>query len=297
MRRQVAIQGPTPGFVRWAIWHPCPLRPLEESRFIDRSFRWLRGLREYSIARSQQRCGQDLCFDHQADREQVAETWGFSIAEVTAPWGGLPNVEQACRSCRANVAAAGESEPLAGCFGFLPEAPFDLDALIAGQVASEMEESSFGLVQAVNAIAQSESFRDHVRQAFGDFVQPWYGFWKPHRLDPQQCQVLEGVLGELTRFGGSLPDVWLNAVDRLRRAAQVCQGTPTLCVERIPSGFASGETWQLAPACGNCGCDRDQNMPHGPCPACQTAGPWPTSATVQGTWEAPLLTTDRRLRS
>ena len=48
MKRSVAIWGPTPAFIRWAIEHPCELRDIEVDNLADGTFRQLRALRELS---------------------------------------------------------------------------------------------------------------------------------------------------------------------------------------------------------------------------------------------------------
>ena len=89
MKRSVAIIGPTPAFVRWAIWHPCDLRPLEERRFIDQCFRTLRGIRAYSVAKAEGRIHDGFCLHPEItmaavglNRTAVESPRGFSIDEV-----------------------------------------------------------------------------------------------------------------------------------------------------------------------------------------------------------------------
>ena len=99
MRRSVAITGATPAFVRWAIWHPCELRPLDPYRFADQTFRKLRGVRELSIAKVENRCDDDFCFHPEAFAENqptVDQVRGFQREEIAAVFGGEAPVFSSC---------------------------------------------------------------------------------------------------------------------------------------------------------------------------------------------------------
>ena len=106
MRRSVAITGATPAFVRWAIWHPCELRPLDPYRFADQTFRKLRGVRELSIAKVENRCDDDFCFHPEAFAETqpaVDQVRGFQREEIAAVFGGEEPVFTSCLGCPANA--------------------------------------------------------------------------------------------------------------------------------------------------------------------------------------------------
>lgn len=142
MKRSVAIFGPTPPWVRWAIIHSCPLRqavdePLDSKsgkpiRVADRVFRHLRGLRAFGDARVEKRIRQGVCLHRQTidfvarftstdaaqDAESlVAHAWGFFADEVVGPFGGAAFVDGCCGSCPANTHEV--TDAIAGCYGSL----------------------------------------------------------------------------------------------------------------------------------------------------------------------------------
>lgn len=182
MKRSVAIHGPTPSFVRWAIRQPCCLRPTDSNRFVDQTFRCLRSLRCLSVALEEGRCANGFCVHPSAHQLPVESVEGFSVDEVTSPYGGLGWIEGACGGCPANVAtpsntsnegyegyegyeAEAEAQRnaktvnrMVGCYGFLARDGSSLDQILAGHVT---EEGSGDIAtQMFHTLRQNESLQN-----------------------------------------------------------------------------------------------------------------------------------------
>lgn len=210
MKRSVAVIGPTPSFLRWAIWHQCSIRPLYQDRFADRTFRHLRAVRELAVAQREGRCSKDVCVHPGANETDPANQLGFTIAEVTEAFGGIETLEAECQACPANVvhfeppdsSAQGADESaeaknlLAGCYGFLPTNSFSFDRLLSGHPQSPSFE--FDLVSALDHIVVKNHLLIELQTAFGvelekrntsmpkacanDRPWVWYQLWKSKRV-------------------------------------------------------------------------------------------------------------------
>jgi len=168
MKRSVAITGATPAFLRWAIWHPCDLRPLDPYRFADQTFRKLRGIRELSIAKVENRCDDDFCFHPEAftaTAPTVDQVRGFQREEIAAVFGGEEPVFTSCLDCPANVLSERTEGVAAGCFGFMATTEFDLQRLMSGYPQGSSAE--FDLVQRVQMAAEQIEIEPELSKWFG----------------------------------------------------------------------------------------------------------------------------------
>lgn len=183
MKRSVAITGPTPAFLRWAIARPCPLRPIDDHRFVDRTFRSLRNLRELSNAIDEDRVIEEFCLhpntwqrtEFEGDEMESPannasdEILGFGVDEIVAPFQGTAAVNEACHACPANVCRTSlgaswntvgtkegevtearanegiETKQWVGCYGFLTRDGFSFDRLLSGHQIQSHPEIEFDL--------------------------------------------------------------------------------------------------------------------------------------------------------
>lgn len=300
MKRSVAILGPTPGFVRWAIWHPCELRPLDQNRFADRTFRNLRSIREMAVAQADERCFEGVCMHPSAADVSTEDVRGFSVEEVTDTFGGESAIQAACQGCPANVR---QISALVGCYGFLPTNQFSFDRLLSGYPQGHIEgkESNddsqqdsnvgFDLVQSVQQSAEAAGLLPALRKQFllgHETTGPiWYSLWKNRRagsihetiLDQDRLLLLEVLFAKI--ISQSVPESLIHFYHAMERCIA---SELSIVAEYVPSGYSDGRTWRLAPSCPDChfdvgveeGVSEELNQDPGPaygCPACGSRSP------------------------
>lgn len=302
MKRSVAIFGPTPGFVRWAIWHPCELRPLDQNRFADRTFRNLRSIREMAVAQAEGRCFEGFCVHPDAADVSVEDVRGFSVEEVTDTFGGESTIQAACQACPANVR---QISSLVGCYGFLPTNQFSFDRLLSGYPQPLVEvngpnddgasdsDVGFDLVLSVQRSAEAAGLLPALRKQFllsNENAEPiWYSLWKNRRagsihetmLDQDRLLLLEILFAKIV--SQSVPD----SVVQFYHAIQRClAGGLSIVAEYVPSGYSDGRTWRLASSCPDChfdvGVGIKEESNEDPCPACGCPACGSRSPMVQG---------------
>jgi hypothetical protein len=251
MKRSVAITGATPAFLRWAIWHPCDLRPLDAYRFPDQTFRTLRGVRELSIAKLEQRCSDEFCFHPSSIQDygvEPTEIRGFQRNEIAAVFGGEPSIDECCGNCPANALARSLPNVAAGCFGFLSTTEFDLQRLLSGY--AQQCDSQFDLVGRVQAAANQPGFEAEIAKQFGAGKVVWHRLWKSNILSVKKLTVVAKIFDRLVDDSDvELPKHVQVFYDAIRSCLD--NGFP-LHVELLPSGFSDGETWSLAASCPDC---------------------------------------------
>ena len=252
MKRSVAITGATPAFVRWAIWHPCELRPLDPYRFADQTFRKLRGIRELSIAKVENRCDDDFCFHPEAFAKTdpaIDQVRGFQREEIAAVFGGEDPVFASCLGCPANVLASRIEGVATGCFGFMATTEFDLQRLMSGYKQEQTAE--FDLVRCVQLAAEKIEVEPELEKWFGPGKIVWHRLWKQTILSRKQLAIVDQIFSALitSNSEASVP----NHILDFSQAVTAClKHEMRLHVELVPSGFAGDETWKLNTACPDC---------------------------------------------
>ena len=251
MKRSVAITGATPAFLRWAIWHPCDLRPLDPYRFADQTFRKLRGVRELSVAKVENRCDDDFCFHPEAFVETapaVDLVRGFQRAEIAAVFGGEEAVFANCLDCPANVLASRVDGVAAGCFGFMATTEFDLQRLMSGYSQGSLAE--FDLVQRVQAAAEKMNLESELSKWFGPGTIVWHRLWKQTILSRKQLAIVDRVFSAVIESSeAAIPS---HVLDFARAVSACLKHEMRLHVELVPAGFSDSETWKLNTACPDC---------------------------------------------
>lgn len=288
MKRSAAIIGPTPGFLRWAIWHSCRLRELDDadqfdSQLPDTTFRQLRGVREISVARLENRIFEDFCVHPQATSREPESALGFPITEVSDPYGGTEPINEACRGCPANAIAAHQPGLAAGCFGWLPvDTNFDLEGLTRGEsvarTGSISDAPSSDLIERVEQSVAQLQLEKLIKQNFLVTRPAWYGFWSSVILTQEQLAVVEPLFAHVlaSKDAESISDSkdskWRTELIRFVDAVSSCRRNRlALHVEFMPAGFSDGVSWKIPQHCGYCKFELVSGS-KGRCAACRQQG-------------------------
>ena len=285
MKRSVAILGPTPSFVRWAIRHDCPLRQQDTQNLPDATFRQLRGLRELSVGVVESRVWEGICVHPQATSTNPEEALGFPIDEVLDVHGDEEFVANGCQSCPANAVARDQPGIWAGCYGWLPASndfsfeitsrqlylPDDEPAEAQGSASRSGEKDQ--LIRLLDSVIDETGLVAESNALFPMTTPRWYGLWQNHRLNPEQVEFLLRVFETLVaRLSKSNPEIddgrldWIRFLNALRTCSEY---SLELHVELIPPGFSDGTTWTQFAHCPACKCEMG-NVPI--CPACERRG-------------------------
>jgi hypothetical protein len=282
MKRSVAIFGPTPAFIRWALEHPCELRDLEVDNLADGTFRQLRAVRELSGGIEQERVFDGFCLAAdtakaaKANTAVASEALAFPVEEVVDLFGDAESISDLCHQCPANCALpqtsiAENQSRWAGCFGWLvTDLNYSFDPAV--EMKSIVKPC---LITRVNEICKKEGVAELFRAAavarnLPTKATPFYTFWQSKWVDPELLPLMASVFGEAAR-----------AADQhfeLAKFAQACQRgldhNLRLFVELVPRGVSDGIHWCRNAACSRCGFDVMETQERtNPCPGCGTDAP------------------------
>jgi hypothetical protein len=301
MKRSVAIVGPTPALLRWAIGKPCPFRDLEHPKLPDATFKQLRVLRAASVALIEDRIQDGVVLHPQAAEvpldmdKDTNKVMGFPFDEAVDVHGGQAVVESQCGGCPANVslvqlgnsnekvesARPATSGNWAGCFGWLPfsqsspsnRSPVTADQTPDLETSSSTSSAQFAFVDLMRPLpkdtAKEKDWVDELELAIDraglrkEFVAQ-FGRTNSMWYAIWSRQVLDPrALGIVDQAFQSI-DVPEGCIDfwRLRNAVQVCaKQSLSLHVDLMPSGISDGMNWTIEPQCQTCGVTRQQNEP------------------------------------
>jgi len=239
MKRSVAIVGPTPSFVRWAIRHECPLRQIDDDNLADSTFRQLRGLRELSVARNEDRILEGVCF-HREQTKDSKTALGFFADEISDFYGGVENVSSCCGACPANavqLAHADQRQQVwGGCYGWFPSQSDGHDFM------REFE----------NASTENMPFN-------------WYQVWQTSVWQGAELERLQKILKQI-------PATIVNvALAELTAAVTACVANEfSLVTELVPGGNSDGLHWTINSHCPDCKFEMSESRKD--CPACGRSG-------------------------
>ena len=286
MKRSVAILGPTPQFVRWAILHSCPLRQIDQENLPDTTFRQLRGLRELSVGIIEDRVLERICIHPDASSQTPMSALGFPIAEALDAYGDQEFIAECCERCCANAYALDEPGVWAGCYGWLPASDqfsFEITsnnrnkASSKPRSATQTNESKNEFPEMLDEIVKDSGRTEEADRLFQKTSPRWYGIWQAIRLDRHQIEFLRGVFDEMvSRVSTQVAGVSKPHTDlvRFRNALTACsRNALELHVELIPPGISDGINWtQFAhcPACKHKMKSDSQGVQT--CPACKRQG-------------------------
>lgn len=267
MKRSVAIFGPTPQFVRWAILNSCPLRQMDDENLPDVTFRQLRGLRELSVGLIEGRVMDGICVHPDATSARPTTALGFLINEVLDAYGDKEFVAGCCTPCPANAVARDQPDTWAGCYGWLPASDdfnFEITskhppspiAVTAEETSTQTSELKIDLVQLMDDVILDADQMAKADVFFKKTSPRWYGIWQASRLDSDQIDFLLCVFDEMVlRVASRSADRLQPNSDlvRFRNALRACsEHSLELHLELIPPGTSDGATWIQVAHCPAC---------------------------------------------
>ncbi len=262
MKRSVAIFGPTPQFVRWAIDQPCPLRETDVDNLPDRTFQQLRCLREFSRGLIENRVFENICVHPASSSEDTTQARGFNADDVLDAVGDAASVQRCCQSCPANALSDSHPGTWAGCYGWLPATSgFSFDSFLRNGVnLNRLDEQlayrpgRFDFVAILENVIQNLDL-SRTRSVFTTTTPRWYGLWQNMILNCEQLNLLYEILESGTTQclnEGAHPDEIADLI-LLRNALKRCiEHRLKFHVELIPPGISDGRTWTLAAHCPDC---------------------------------------------
>jgi len=282
MKRSVAILGPTPAFIRWAIEQPCEMRDTEVDNLADGTFRQLRALRELSNGIEQERVIEGFCLAAdtakaaQSNTAAASKALAFPVDEVVDLFGDADSISNLCHQCPANCALpttplSGNQTRWAGCFGWLVT---DLNYSFDPAVEMETIEDPC-LITRINDICKQENVTElfrvtNVARNVPTKAQAFYTFWQSKWVESDLLPLMARVFGEAAR------EVQVHA--ELAKFAKACQRSIDhnlrLYVELVPRGVSDGIHWRRNAACSRCGFDVTETEERANlCPGCGTDAP------------------------
>ena len=261
MKRSVAITGPTPQFVRWAIEKDCGLRDLTPTRLPVSTFQQLRGVRAIALGEAEGRTFKGFCFSGSLDKgSPVENVKAIPIDEVLSLFGSETAISAECLGCSAN--AKGVSDVAwAGCFGFLAADPCWSPE--SSSPDFPIRETWVGLFD--SAIAELDV---QILESWNKRPQNWYGVWQTQVFEEQELENLQILLSRIAKLKSVNhhrmsrervePVSAIEQFTQLTNAVSQCHehGLKLHC-ELVPAGFSDGISWIIQSHCGVCKISRE----------------------------------------
>ena len=231
MKRQVAIVGATPEFVRWSIRYDCSLRADTNISSIDETEKRLRAIREAGAA-----INAGYVHDGIAVRRDEQGQWlGFRIDDVFGLWGGCNYIQSMCGSCVANPSRSKGDNDLeesqtrvASCFGWL----------------------TTGNEQAEWFRAVEQFWPDNSDEFTIQTSPHWYSLWADRTLAGNRLELAANLFRSVADHG---PLVIKQAAREFHRVLETCQNHRlNIDVELVPAGYSDGISWTIGRHCDQC---------------------------------------------
>lgn len=281
MKRSVAIYGPTPQFVRWAIGRPCPIREHETENLPDASFRQLRGLREFSIGLIQDRVFEGICVHPNASADEISAARGFAGEEVLDSHGGESVVAGCCGGCPANALNDQLPGVWGGCYGWLPATTgfcFEATLKQTNTASHRMppDQPGIDIVRLIDETIEQHSLGGETDQFFNRTSPRWYGLWGTSVIHKEKVAFLfrlfELVVARCLELNETQKSS-LSDVIRFRDALLHCVTNDlTMHLELMPPGVSDGQTWSISAHCPECKFEMKDHQPNRHCQACGRKG-------------------------
>ena len=262
MKRTAAVIGPTPQFVRWAIYHECKFR--DHSNIGNRSlpsdaFRQLRSLRALAEGFRENRVHDGICFHPSVLGSPNVEATmhkGFLTEEIYEIYGAESFLNATCGNCPANADVDGQPN-WAGCYGWLAShSSWTLDH-------QKFESADEDVCEAISAAVREH---DRLKHSLGEYAN-WYGLWKLRDFRGKSVQDLLEVLEIAVERNSTSLRSHLD-FQHLKSAAECCfQNELTLKTELVPRGHSDGSSWKIFSHCPECFMSREAGESR-PCQGC-----------------------------
>ncbi len=278
MKRSVAILGPTPPFVRWAIRHPCRFRELEADNLPDSTFRQLRNLRTLSEGINDRRVRNGICFhpDNRPESPELAR--GFPVDEILQVFGSRELVQATCETCPANAipeeAQKGADTSWAGCYGMLP---LDLGWVSSSNPRKLKSDHSLIAINPAHDLAilcdnaiEKLNIKQDLQAIFQETTPQLNGMFTDHVFNPARSAFAARVL-HAVEFPATAPEQNRIAYSHLISALEKCEERLPVHIEIVPAGFSDGSSWTIRSHCSRCRSSEPQTH-SGLCPVCHLRG-------------------------
>lgn len=248
MKRQVAIVGATPEFVRWSIRYDCSLRADTNIASVDETEKRLRAIREAGAALNAGYVHSGIA----VRRDDQGQWMGFRIDDVFGPWGGCHRVQSMCGTCIANPLRSKDDDlaksrsQVAGCFGWL----------------------STGDEQVEWFRAIEQYWPGHPGTFTVQTDPHWYSIWADHTLAGNRLVFVTGLFQSVAEHG---PDAIRQTAREFHRVLENCQSSQmTMDVELVPAGYSDGISWTIGRHCDQCKAPFDDSAKS--CRVCKKQG-------------------------
>jgi len=246
MKRNAAIVGPTPAFVRWSIRQKCSLRQETDLSDPEQTARCLGSVREVNCAIAEGRV-----VDGFGLKMRDTDALAFSIDEVLSPFGGIGYVRDICATCPGNVEIKNQFNPsgdhqirlgdasFAGCFGQITIDDFQ-------EAVRQLPKPLAAMLP--KGCLPSEPF--------------WFGLWCKKIWEQNDLNVLSKVLEhQILNQQDFLKESTSEKISsrqssellRFEEAVKKCASCSLkLDIESYPAGCSDGLNWQIETHCGRC---------------------------------------------
>ncbi len=248
MKRQVAIIGPTPEFVRWSVRHNCPMRADTDIASVDGTEKRLRALHTAGLAVQTGIVHEGIA----VRRDQNGDWLGFRIDDVFGCWGGYESVQSLCAICPANLPQSKNLDGgnprgmVAGCFGWLT-------------TDGDQNDWRRAVEQSWPGDSRSFSIRTNPH---------WYSLWADRTLSEGR---IEHAIDLFRNVSDSGPLQLRPAAMNFRDMLENCHRHGlNIDVELVPAGFSDGITWTIGRHCDRCRAPFDDSWKG--CRVCQKQG-------------------------
>ena len=258
MKREAAVLGPTPQFVRWAVARACPFRDLNLDELPRTTFHQLRGLDAVAQAVVENRYHAGYGFARSTQPTTALDAVkAIPIREVLRSYGLPDLLDQHCGHCPANgrIMRSLETERemsvserrgrWAGCFGYLSADPAWAPSL--SQEAFSIDEV---VVQRTDCFISN--YLEKFRTLFPDNLQNWFGLWQNSRFVGPRLAFLIPLFEQLQSLPGACEE-YLQEVQKLVSASvQAEEADLPIHFELVPAGCSDGLHWEIHSHCRNC---------------------------------------------
>lgn len=227
LKRQTAILGETPEFVRWSVRYACPIRDDLDLASVDQTWKRLRAIKVSAEALATCPVSEGIA----ASRDHQGNWLGFRIEDVFGPWGGADRVAELCGGCPAVPGLTDQTNliRMAGCHGWLGA-----------------EGSVRRFHEATDAAWQDSAF-----QVPFETRPHWYSLWLGEELAGDRIFATARLFRKIQCLPG-FEDLRKEAGDFANVLENAGSKNLVVDVELIPPGFSDGLVWTISACCERC---------------------------------------------
>jgi hypothetical protein len=227
LKRQSAILGETPEFVRWSVRFACPIRDDLDLASVDQTWKRLRAIKVGAEALATCPVSEGIALS----RDKQGSWLGFRIEDVFGPWGGTGQVAALCGHCPAVPGLSDEKElkRMAGCHGWL---------------------GAEGSVRRFHE-ATDAAWHDSALEVPFQTRPHWYSLWLGGELAGDRLFATARLFRQIECLPG-FEDLRTEAGEFANVLENAGSKNLVVDVELIPPGFSDGLVWTIAACCDPC---------------------------------------------